>query len=99
MTEASQKATMMRDIALGLATAISVATMVMTLVDRTTSAAQSTEILAGRVRAMETRGEQHEAILKARARFVNDATNQLNYLCTATKGCRTFYPQPIAVPE
>lgn len=98
MTEASQKATMMRDIALGLATAISVATMVMTLIDRTTSAAQSTEVLESRLRAVEARGEAHEAILKGRARFVNDATNQLNYLCATTPSCRQLYA-PIAAPE
>ena len=89
---------MMRDIALGLATSISVATMVLTLVDRTTSSAQSAEALMSRIQTIEATVKDHHLTLKARARFVNEATNQLNFICHREPECRALYT-PIAVPK
>jgi len=77
------------DFGVGVAIAMSFATMAMTLIDRTTDKAQSAEALDGRVRVLER---------TVTRRFVNDATNQLNYLCTTAKTCRQLYA-PIAVPE
>lgn len=58
----------------------------------------SSAALAGKVERLEAKVNEHEAILKARARFVNDATNHLNYLCATTPSCRQLYA-PIAAPE
>lgn len=58
----------------------------------------SNAALAGKVDRLEQEVRDHRATLKARARFVNDATNQLNYLCATTATCRQLYA-PIAVPE
>lgn len=86
------------EVGTGVAIAMSVATMAMTLIDRTTSSAQSAEALASRVKLAEANLQRHEALLQGRGRFVSDATYQLNYLCTTSAECRRIYA-PIAVPE
>ena len=58
----------------------------------------SNATLTARVNDMDRKVSEHTATLKARSRFVNDATNQLNYLCTTTQTCRALYA-PIVVPE
>lgn len=59
----------------------------------------SNATLTGKVEELEREVADHRAALKARSRFINDATNQLNFLCTATSGCRVYYPVPIVAPE
>lgn len=59
----------------------------------------SNATLAGKVERLEGEVAEHRSTLKARARFVNEATNQINYLCAAVSGCRTYNPHPIAAPE
>lgn len=59
----------------------------------------SNATLTSKVERLETEVADHRVALKARGRFVNDATNQLNFLCTATPGCRLYYPQLIVAPE
>lgn len=59
----------------------------------------SNATLTGKVERLEGEVSDHRAALRMRARFINDATNQLNFLCTATPGCRVYYPQPIVAPE
>lgn len=54
--------------------------------------------LVGRIDRIERENAENRAILKARTRFVNDATNQLNFLCTTAPTCRQLYA-PIAAPE
>lgn len=54
--------------------------------------------LVNRIDHLERQNAEYRTILKARARFVNDATNQLNFLCATDKSCRQLYA-PIVAPE
>lgn len=54
--------------------------------------------LAGKIAELERDVAEHRVILKARARFVNDSTNQLNFLCATAPTCRQLYA-PIVAPE
>lgn len=87
-----------RDVATGLTLALAMASMVMTVIDRTTGSAKTAEQLDGRVTLIEATVKDHHAVLKARTRFVNEVTNQLNFLCATAKTCRQLYA-PIAAPE
>ena len=53
--------------------------------------------LVNRIDQLERQNAEHRAILKTRARFVNDATNQLNFLCATAATCRQLYA-PIVAP-
>lgn len=87
-----------RDVATGLTLALAMASMAMTVIDRTKGSAKTAEQLEGRVNEISAVVADQRAILKARGRFVNDATNQLNFLCTTAQTCRQIYA-PIVVPE
>lgn len=58
----------------------------------------SNATLAGKVERLEREVEGHRILLKNRGRWVNEASNQLNYLCATAANCRALYA-PIAVPE
>lgn len=58
----------------------------------------SNATLAGKVERLEAEVAEQRAILKSRARFVNDASNQLNFLCATASTCRQLYA-PIVAPE
>lgn len=58
----------------------------------------SNATLSGKVERLESEVAEQRVVLKSRARFVNDATNQLNFLCHTKPECRALY-SPIAVPE
>jgi len=58
----------------------------------------SNATLAGKVEQLEREVEGQRIQLKSRGRWVNEASNQLNFLCTTTSNCRALY-SPIAVPE
>lgn len=87
-----------RDVATGLTLALAIASMVMTVIDRTTGSAKSAEQLDGRVTMIEAQVKDQRLTLKARGRFVNDAANQLNFLCATAATCRQLYA-PIVAPE
>lgn len=72
--------------------------MVTVLIDRTTTEAQTAEGLDRRVSALESASVAHGDKLRHRGRWVNEASNQLNYLCATTPNCRALY-SPILVPE
>ena len=98
MTEAKKKGITLQDIGIGVATAMSISTMVTVLIDRTTTEAQTAEGLDRRVSALETGFVAHSDKLRQRGRFVNEASNQLNFLCATTANCRALYA-PIVAPE
>lgn len=98
MTERAKRGDLIRDAALGITLAISSGSAAMTVVDRTTGSAKSAEQLDGRLKLVEGMVIEHRAMLKGRGRWVNEASNQLNFLCTTTSNCRALY-SPIAVPE
>ena len=54
--------------------------------------------LANRIADLEHQVKEQRDIIKARGRFVNDATNQLNFLCATAPTCRQLYA-PIVAPE
>lgn len=54
--------------------------------------------LANRIADLEHEVKDQRAIIKARGRFVNDASNQLNFLCATAQTCRQLYA-PIVAPE
>ena len=54
--------------------------------------------LVNRIVELERQSTEYRAILKSRGRFVNEATNQLNYLCATASTCRQLYA-PIVAPE
>ena len=87
-----------RDVVTGMTLALAIAGMAMTVIDRTTGSAKSAEQLEGRVVALERVQGEHAALLRVRGRFVNDATNQLNFLCATAATCRQLYA-PIEAPE
>lgn len=87
-----------RDVATGLTLALAMASMAMTVIDRTKGSAKTAEQLEGRVVLIESEVALHKAALRERGRFVNDATNQINYLCATAKACRQLYA-PIVAPE
>lgn len=94
----AKRADLIRDVAVGLTLAISVGSAVMTVIDRTTGGAKAAEQLDGRLKLVEREVEGHRFLLKNRGRWVNEASNQLNYLCATAANCRALYA-PIAVPE
>lgn len=51
--------------------------------------------LASKIAALETQ----VALLKKQARMNGKVREQINFLCTATPGCRTDYRRPIEEPE
>lgn len=77
---------------------ISLVSLVVMLDSRTRDSAQWQERISGRMSEAEAKLHAHDSTLKSRARFVNEATNQLNYLCTTAKTCRQLFA-PIEVPE
>lgn len=87
-----------RDVATGLTLALAMASMAMTVIDRTKGGAKSAEELEGRVKAIERVQGEHTDLLRVRGRFINDATNQLNFLCATAATCRQLYA-PIVAPE
>lgn len=87
-----------RDVATGLTLALAMASMAMTVIDRTKGGAKSAEELEGRVKAIERVQGEHSALLRVRGRFINDASNQLNFLCATAATCRQLYA-PIVAPE
>lgn len=97
MTEA-KRGDLIRDVAVGLTLAISLGSAAMTVIDRTTGSAKSAEQLDGRLAIVEGEVKAHRVTLGGRGRWVNEATNQLNFLCYRTAECRALYA-PIAVPE
>lgn len=54
--------------------------------------------LVAKIATLEAQVSEQRAMLKGRARFVNDATNQLNFLCATASTCRQLYA-PIVAPE
>lgn len=54
--------------------------------------------LVAKIATLEAQVAEQRAMLKARGRFVNDATNQLNFLCATAQTCRQLYA-PIVAPE
>ncbi len=98
MTEETKKGEWKRDLALGVTLAISAGSATMTVIDRTTGSAKSAEQLDNRLVRVEDLVNEHHAMLKGRGRWVNDASNQLNFLCHSTPECRTIYA-PINVPD
>ncbi len=96
MTE--RRSDLIRDAAVGLTLAISVGSAAMTIIDRTTGSAKTAEQLDGRVTIMEAQMKDQRIMLKERGRFVNDATNQINFLCATAATCRQLYA-PIVAPE
>lgn len=54
--------------------------------------------LASRISDLEREVKEQRAVIKARTRFVNDSTNQLNFLCATAPTCRQLYA-PIVAPE
>lgn len=54
--------------------------------------------LAFKIATLEAQVAEQRAMLKARGRFVNDASNQLNFLCATAQTCRQLYA-PIVAPE
>lgn len=95
---AAKRGELIRDVAVGLTLAISLGSATMTVIDRTTGGAKAAEQLDGRLKLVEGIVIEHRAMLKGRGRWVNEASNQLNFLCTTTSNCRALY-SPIAVPE
>lgn len=83
----------------GLTLAMAGASMAMTVADRLTGEAKSAAELDGRVKALERVQGEHGADLRVQGSFADDAREQINYLCTSTPGCRSYFPQPIPKPE
>ena len=54
--------------------------------------------LASRISDLEREVKEQRSVIKGRTRFVNDATNQLNFLCATAPTCRQLYA-PIVAPE
>lgn len=54
--------------------------------------------LVAKIATLEAQVAEQRDMLKARGRFVNDATNQLNFLCATAQTCRQLYA-PIVAPE
>ena len=58
----------------------------------------SNATLTGKVEVLEREVANQRDALRKRDRFINDATNQLNFLCATAPTCRQLYA-PIAAPE
>ncbi|MBB6424930.1 hypothetical protein [Sphingopyxis sp. JAI128] len=54
--------------------------------------------LVNRIAILEAQVAEQRATAKARSRFDNAATNQLNFLCATASTCRQLYA-PIVAPE
>lgn len=94
----AKRGDLIRDVAVGLTLAISVGSAVMTVIDRTTGGAKAAEQVDGRLKLVEQAVATHTDVIRLRGRWVNEASNQLNYLCATAANCRALYT-PIAVPE
>jgi hypothetical protein len=58
----------------------------------------SNATLTGKVEVLEREVANQRDALRKRDRFINDATNQLNFLCATAPTCRQLYA-PIVAPE
>lgn len=78
--------------------AISLASVGGVMLANSNASAQWVQRTDSRLKAIEGGMVEQAGTLKSRGRFVNDATNQLNYLCATKPECRALYA-PIVVPE
>lgn len=96
MTEKGRET--LRDVVMIASLMISLASVGGVMLAQSNASAQWVQKTDSRLEKLEGENAQQADTLKKRGRFVNDSTNQLNYLCATKPECRALYA-PIVVPE